>query len=96
MTDEEIRKLMDEDPEAAKFLGNMLPSGDGDSGSRRFNAQIVRPGEEGQGGSKLSDGMGGRVSKSIRIKTTIKKQQPPADAYKWPYFDSYVPNLPMK
>ena len=50
---------MEDDPQAAAFLGNMLPPGDGstdgDGDGGHFNAQIVRPGEGGVAG-KLNDG----------------------------------------
>ena len=37
---------------------------------------------------------GGRIQKSIRIRRN--KDKTTGDGYKWPYYDSYVPNLSMK
>ena len=80
LTDEQIKQIMQDDPEAAKFLEGIIPEdGDGDNnGQPKFQSVVV---------NEVKDKM------IIKARTTKKKM--PADAYKWPYYDSYVPGLGM-
>ena len=65
----EIREHMLKDPEAGKFLEDIMP------GAKRMDY------------SQNLD-----VTAKLRIKS---KKKLPAQDYKWPYYDSYVPGLGM-
>ena len=90
---------MSNDPEAIKFLNNIVP--DGDKDTSKFTAEIITIPNDADGGGvggniyRLNDGGGGTVQRALRIRK-IKKDKGVGDGYKWPYYDSYVPNLPMK
>ena len=71
---------MQEDPDAAKFLSSMIQGDDdGEIKQPKFESVVINE----------------TVDKREIIKSRTTKKKMPAEAYKWPYFDSYVPGLGM-
>ena len=97
MSEEKIKDFMTKDPQASKFLSNMIPGGaqgagdadgaDGDGAGRRSKEGFL---EKDQNSSNQRSGAQMKI-RNLKVNQMQRYQE----RYKWPYYDSYAPNVAM-